>query len=390
MLPEKECSGCSACMTICPKSCIKMVADKNGFLVPRINTTLCVQCGICEKVCPVLNVTNASVRKSSEHTPESYAVQALDVKIKKDSSSGGVFTLIAESVIKNGGVVFGAAFSEDFSVEHTEAVQISELDKLKCSKYVQSDLKDSFKRVKKYLEEDKSVLFCGTPCQVEGLLSFLKQPYEGLITVDFVCHGIPSPKAFNEYLNYRKKQYNSNITAMSFRDKTYGWQNYCIRIDFENGEMYLKQFGEDLYMKAFLSNISLRESCYDCKFKALGRKSDITIADCWGIDKVRPELNAIDGVSLVLVQSPKGHKLLNSIKRDCKIDDVEIKNLIQHNPCITNSVSKHNFRQYFFNRLGKTDFEKLANNCFNPSYFTRFLRKMLQLKDGECQWKAPR
>lgn len=385
MLVQNSCTGCGACSSSCPKNCIEMVADKNGFFVPRINTPLCVECGICEKVCPVLNITKDSVRKLSEHTTEAYAVQALDVKIKKDSSSGGVFSLIAENVIKNGGVVFGAAFSEKFSVEHTEATQMSELDKLKRSKYVQSDLKDSFKKVKNYLEEDKIVLFCGTPCQVEGLLSFLKKPYEGLITADFICHGTPSPKVFKEYLNYRKKQRNSNITAMNFRDKTYGWQNYCIRIDFENGETYLKQFGEDSYMKAFLSNISLRECCYDCKFKTLAHKSDLTIADCWGIAKIRPELNAIDGVSLVLVQSQKGATLLNVIKRDCKIDNVEIKNLIQYNPSITSSVSKHNFRQYFFNRLGKADFEKLVDNCFNPSYFTRFSRKMLHLKEREDQ-----
>lgn len=379
MLPKKTCTGCSACMSICPKNCIGMIPDANGFLRPETDTKVCINCGLCEKICPVLKEKTEKQQK----TPSTYAARILNEDIRKNSSSGGVFTAVAEHIIKNKGIVYGAAFTENLSVKHICVTEKSDLDKLRRSKYVQSDLNGCFKKIKEQLENNTTVLFSGTPCQVEGLLSFLQKPYNNLITVDFVCHGVPSPKVFEEYLGYQEKAYNSKVTEVNFRDKSNGWKFSSIRLNFENKKTYVKTFWQDPYMKAFLANICLRSSCYDCKFKSVNHKSDITLADYWGIDKINPSLDDDKGLSLVLVQSEKCKDLLNAVKNNITITNTDVTEVFPYNPCIIKPVEEHNFRQYFFKRLGKTDFCKLVNDCLSPSYITRLHRKLMQLKGGD-------
>lgn len=379
MLPKKTCTGCSACMSICPKNCICMTRNTDGFLYPKIDAKVCVNCGLCEKICPVIKEKN----QEQQNHPTTYAASILNEDVRKNSSSGGIFTAIAEQIIENNGIVYGAAFSEDLSVKHIGVTNTSDLDKLRRSKYVQSDLNGHFKKIKEQLENNTTVLFSGTPCQVGGLLSYLQKPYENLITLDFVCHGVPSPKAWEEYLGFQEKAYNSKVTEVNFRDKSKGWKNCSISLGFENGKIYIKKFRQDPYMKAFLSNISLRSSCYECKFKSVNHKSDITLADYWGIDKVNPSLDDNKGLSMVLVQSKKGEELLNKVKNSITLAETDVTEVFPYNPCIIKSVYEHNFRKYFFNRLGKTDFQKLVNNCLSPSYLTRLHRKLIQLKGGE-------
>lgn len=382
MLPEKNCTGCGACMATCPESCIKMLPDKDGFFIPEVNLEKCINCKMCEEVCPALHAADVTVEGEA---PLAFAATAVDDFTREKSSSGGMFTAVAEKVLEKGGVVYGAAFSKDFSVEHTAVFKASDLDKLRRSKYVQSDLKNSFKEIKAFLNNNKTVMFCGTPCQAAGLAAYLKKPYDNLITVDFVCHGIPSPKAFKSYIDCKEKAYKSTLTAVNFRDKSTGWKNFSVRLDFENDGVYLKQFGSDSYMKAFLANISLRPCCYNCKFKLFNHKSDLTLADFWGASKVLPGTDDDKGVSLVTVQTPVGKQLVDEISENINTVDVNVLEAVQYNPCIANSVSEHNFRQYFFNRLGKTDFEKLVKSCLEPSYFARLYRKLLQLKSEENQ-----
>ena len=380
MLPIKECTGCSACLHICPKSCINMVPDNYGFLYPHINDENCVNCGICEKNCPVLNKTD----QESPINTNCYATKTNDETIRKQSSSGGIFSVIAKKVLENNGIVYGAAFDESFVVKHIGISSINDLDLLRRSKYVQSDLNNSFSAVKQHLDDGKAVLFTGTPCQVEGLLSYLKKPYNNLITIDFVCHGVPAPNVWEHYKTYLQKQYKAPITDINFRDKSLGWKNFSARFAFENGNVYCNTFGNDPYMKAFLANMDLRESCYSCKFKSTKHKSDITVADYWGIDKIKPEIDDDKGLSLLLVNTEKGNSLLADTKNNLTLTKTDIEKSFPYNPCIIKPASVHSFRQYFLSNYNKGDFEKLVNNCLNPSYITRLKRKLYQIKNGDA------
>lgn len=374
MLPERNCTGCTACVSICPKTCINMIADNNGFLYPKTDTEKCINCGLCEKTCPV----TATKTQNDTVAPITYAAKINNDDIRKKSSSGGIFTAVAERIIENNGIVYGAAFTENFSVKHIGITEKDGLELLRRSKYVQSDLNNCFPIIKERLENGKTVLFTGTPCQVSGLLSYLKKPYDNLVTLDFVCHGVPSPIVWKAYLDYQKKKHNSKVTDVNFRDKCNGWKKSSVRLDFENGETYLKPFGEDHFMKAFLANIILRDSCYECQNKGLHRNSDITVADYWGIDKTDPSVDDDKGLSMVLVQTDKGAKILNAIRDKITLRDTDVTQAIPYNPCLVKSVAPHNFRQYFFNRLEKKDFEKLVNDCLSPSYLNRLHRKLMQ------------
>ncbi len=378
MLPTKECTGCSACANICPKSCINMVMDNYGFLYPYVNNDICVNCGACENNCPVLN-------KSGQEPPintNCYAAKIKEETIRKQSSSGGVFSVIAEKVLESNSFVYGAAFDESFVVKHIGISSVDDLDLLRRSKYVQSDLNNSFTSVESNLKNGKTVLFTGTPCQVEGLLSYLRKPYDNLITMDFVCHGVPSPNVWEYYKTYLQKQYKSHIKDINFRDKSSGWKNYSVRFEFENN-VYCNTFGNDPYMKAFLANMDLRESCYTCKFKSTKHKSDITVADYWGIDKTAPEIDDDKGLSLLLVNTEKGNSLLADIKNNLTLIKTDVEKSIPYNPCIIKPASKHNFRQYFLSSYNKGDFGKTVEICLNPSYITRLKRKVLQIKNGD-------
>ncbi len=377
MLPIRNCTGCTACVSICPVGCISMLADTKGFLHPQIDTAKCINCGLCEKICPI------TVTKEQNDTslPLAYAAKINDDEIREKSSSGGIFTAVAEQIIENEGIVYGAAFAKDFSVKHISVKGKKDLDLLRRSKYVQSDLNNCFTEIKEHLEKGEAVLFTGTPCQVTGLLSYLKKPYDNLTTLDFVCHGVPSPMVWKAYLDYQQKKYNSKITKLNFRDKSKGWKKSSIRLDFENGDTYSKPFGEDPFMKAFLANLILRSSCYHCQNKSLHHNSDLTIADYWGIDKIDAAIDDDKGLSLILAQTERGSKILDSINHKITLHTTDISKAIPFNPCLINSVAPHNFINYFYNRLGKKDFSELVNACLSPSYTSRLHRKLLQFSE---------
>ena len=379
MLPLKDCTGCSACAHICPKNCISLLSDNYGFLYPHINNDICINCGICENICPVLNI-------AEQDTPintNCYAAKTNEETIRSQSSSGGVFSVIAEKVLKNNGIVYGAAFDKNFVVKHIGISTIDDLDLLRRSKYVQSDLNNCFTDIESNLKDGKTVLFTGTPCQIEGLLSYFKKPYDNLITMDFVCHGVPAPAVWERYKEQLEEQYNSTIRNVNFRDKSLGWKTSSLYVEFENGNVYCNTFSNDPYIKAFLTNLDLRNSCYSCKFKTTNHKSDITVADYWGIDKIVPEIDDDKGISLLLVNTEKGNDLLADIKNHLTLAKTDVEKSFTYNPCIIKSAPRHNFRQYFLSSYNKVDFEKLVNNCINPSYITRLKRKVLQRKNGD-------
>ena len=305
LINKKDCCGCFACYNICPKECISMLKDSEGFSYPQIDSKKCIECNLCEKVCPIINRY-----VEGEDKLEGYYGYINDDNIRLGSSSGGIFSAIADYVIENKGIVIGASFDDNFAVKHSIIESKRDLWKLRGSKYVQSEINDIFKCVRDFLDDNRLVLFTGTPCQVAGLKKYLQKKYDNLYTVDILCHGVPSPKVWSKYINEKEKEYGSKIFKINFRNKDEGWNNFSLKINFENGAIYKNNIKNDLYLKFFLNHLSLRPSCHSCKFKSLNRASDLTIGDAWGIDKIDSSINSYNGVSLVIVHSEKGERLI--------------------------------------------------------------------------------
>lgn len=371
-LIEKEyCCGCHACANICPKKCIAMKADCEGFLYPEIDSTLCVDCGLCRQACPQLN------KATPIRQPLAYAVQNLDDEIRKSSSSGGVFTLLAESVIQKGGIVFGAAFDVDFNVQHISVSSISELENLRGSKYVQSTVGNTYAEAKQLLDSGRLVLYTGTPCQIAGLLSFLGKKYDNLLTQDIICHGVPSPMAWEKYLNHRKN--NTAITSASFRSKDLSWRNYQLKLQFSDQPTYSSYSGIDPYLRCFLSDLCLRPSCHNCLHKTKSRVSDITLADFWGIEHILPELDDDFGTSLVVIHSAQGHALFDSIKDNASWASVDLDSAVQFNSAMIRSAKPHPKREKFFRLLSESGFSLAAKHCLPNTTIQRIKMKVKRI-----------
>lgn len=366
----ENCCGCGACYNVCPKKAITMKENEEGFKYPEVNMDICVNCKLCEKACPVL--------KSVEEIriiPKAYACYNKNEEIRKNSSSGGLFTSIAQYVLNNNGVVYGASFNEKWEVEHIRIESIENLNKLRTSKYVQSDTKDTYTLVKNDLEKGKNVLFTGTPCQIEGMIEYLGKEYDNLYTQDIICHGVPSPKVWKKYLEYRKDNKSYEIKKINFRDKRSGWSTYSMLIDYDVNK-YNELHDNDIFMKAFLSDLSLRNSCYNCKFKGLHRRSDITLADFWGIDNIFPEMNQKNlGISLVIVNTKKGMKIFKSLD-NIVAKEVDFRKSIYYNPSYEKTPKKPKNREKFFDTINKESFEQCVNkNIKNPGIIYKFFLK---------------
>ena len=312
-VPAKSdcCTGCSACSSICPTHAIKMSIDKEGFYAPVFNKDLCTSCKLCQKVCPILNF------KFNTQPNETFAVMAKDEKIRLSCSSGGVAYILSKYVIEQGGYVCGC-ITDNFRTYH-EIISKDNyhlFERLKGSKYVQSDLGDVFIRIKTLLKNNKFVLFIGSGCQVAGLKNFLVRPYKNLITVDFICHGVPSPKVLNDYISYLKKTYYTAVTY-STRDKIDGWQGaHEFNLFNDAGKRVYRANGKfDLYISGFLSKCITRQSCINCKFAKSERGSDITLGDYWKIKKFKKEYDDKKGTSLVMYNSEEGKELLQKTKQ---------------------------------------------------------------------------
>lgn len=366
---KSKCSGCHACYSICPTHAIEMVEDEKGFKYPVVDKEKCISCGLCEKVCPILNA------KTIKNEPAAYACYNKNENIRKESSSGGIFTLLANKILEKDGVVFGASFNNEFMVEHTYVEKKEDLHKFRGSKYIQSVIGESYKKAKEFLDDDRYVLFTGTPCQIEGLLSYLRKDYEKLFTQDIICHGVPSPMVWKKYLEHRKKVDDKNPLDISFRNKDNGWKNFNIKFKYYDKE-FRKSENDDKYMQAFLKNVILRDSCYECSFKKINRLSDITLADFWGIEYVNPKMFDNKGTSLVIVNSEKGRKLFNDIQSEIIQEQVDINEALKYNPSMTSSVRPDKNRENFFLNLDKMDFDKLVNKYTEkPSFISKVVVK---------------
>ena len=384
-----DCCGCTACLSICPQHCITMKEDKEGFLYPVVNQLQCIDCNLCQKVCPIQN-------QHKERTPlVVYAAKNKNEQIRLKSSSGGIFTLLAENVIEKGGVVFGARFDENWDVIHDCTETKEGLVAFRGSKYVQSRIGDCYLKVKRFLSEGRIVMFTGTPCQVSGLKKFLGKDYDNLLTVDVVCHGVPSPKVWRMYLKeifaregkknsvllHPIHERNAHVRGISFRDKSLGWKKYSFALILskatavgeQNTVLLSSIFNENPFMKAFLFNLSLRPSCYACPAKSGKSESDVTIADFWGIEDVLPEFDDDKGVSLVMLMNQKGERWFNSLSTLSV--EVTYNDAWKANHCINQSVQKSPYRDFFFHQLNqKKDFLRALDDCTSPLLGKRIFR----------------
>ena len=351
---KRDCSGCTACASICPVKCIEMKSDEEGFVYPVVDKSRCINCGLCEKTCPIIN------RKAdAKIEPRAYACINNNLAVRMNSSSGGVFSLLAEYILQNDGVVFGASFDENFVVRHTFVEREEDLNKLRVSKYVQSDMGEMFKKAKEFLDADRKVLFTGTACQIAGLKSFLKRDYENLFTQDLICHGVPSPLVWMKYVEYRSKKAKANLQEVSFRDKRLGWLLFSMRMKFTNNKVYQKNHLIDPMFVMFLFNKCLRPCCYACSFKTITRQSDVTLADFWGVNSVCKKLNDGKGISLVLIQTKKGAEIFDKIKAKATYLEVPFEKAVAHNKMYTSSVKEKRIRRKFFKDLNTLPFEKI-------------------------------
>lgn len=393
---KKDCCGCEACRQICPKHCISFDADSEGFRYPKVDQTVCIQCGLCEKVCPVIN------QEEKNKPVETVAAFVTDNDVRLKSSSGGIFTFIAKKVLAGGGVVFGAVFDKDWSVKHTYITKEEDIDSLRRSKYLQSRIGDSFATARDFLDEGKTVMFCATPCQIAGLKRFLRKDYPNLLAVDFVCHGVPSPGVWHSYLNSiiapaggrAGKNTDSlflngmaSIEAISFRDKKLGWKKFGFRLKKvapkgdQNSDSALnakngidEPFGENRYMNIFLSNLSLRPSCYSCPAKAGSSNSDITLGDFWGIENVDPQIDDDKGCSLVMLHNPAAKQWI--VGDEAFIKPEPYADAVKYNPSIEVSVGKPPYRDLFMQTCSRSGFDKAFNTIHSSSFAARLRRRL--------------
>lgn len=367
---KQDCCGCSACVQRCPKHCITLKEDGEGFLYPHVNSDECIDCGLCEKVCPELH-------HGERHIPlEVYAAKNKDESIRMQSSSGGIFTLLAEKVIQEGGVVFGAAFDANWEVMHTYAETMEGLVDFRGSKYMQSRIGTAYQDAEYFLKQGRKVLFSGSPCQIKGLKLFLRKNYDNLIAVDFICHGVPSPKVWREYLKEtiaRKSGKNSvlpypipckiGIDTVDFRSKSTGWKKYSFALTLsetsvegvKNTVLLSSVFSENPFMRAFLADLILRPSCYSCPSKSGRSGSDLTIADYWAIPQVAPEFDDDKGVSLVLVQTEKGKSFYQSLKEKTTFIVTSYQEAQGANGGFKEKTPMHPKRSRFFTEFAQSD-----------------------------------
>lgn len=400
---KKYCCGCSACVQRCPKQCISLYEDEEGFLYPKVDVATCIDCGLCEKVCPVLN-------QSEERVPlEVYAAKNPNEEIRRESSSGGIFTLLAEQTIDAGGVVFGVRWNEHFEAVHAYTETKEGLAAFRGSKYVQSRVGDTFKQAELFLKQGRQVLYSGTPCQIAALKLFLRKDYENLLLVDIICHGTPSPGVFRWYLSEelvqeaarqsgKKIQFRSSlpissiakadalarelgfeIEDISFRDKRLGWKKYSFVLSLRllskvttEGEKNTVSLSyshhENAFMRGFLSNIYLRPSCYACPAKTGKSGSDITLADYWGIQHLMPELDDDRGISALTVNNSKGGKAL--LATNAVLFKTSYDNLCQNNSSLIRSCSIPGEHVVFY-RFKRKEFTKNLEKSYQEPLILR-------------------
>lgn len=379
---KAECTGCGACVSICPKGAIRMKPDEEGFLYPTVDGALCISCDLCEKSCP-------SQKEHAERPVKTYGAQIKDKAVRQESSSGGVFTALARKMLSQGGVVFGAAFDEELRVEHVGAINEAELACMRGSKYVQSDAAEAIGNAAALLARGMQVLFTGTPCQIDGLLAKVKKKdREHLLTVDFVCHGTPSPGVFSSYIKETERIHGKRVVAYAFRDKRLGWKNFSAVATLEDGSEVSGTQVDEPYLYGFLQNLYLRPSCAQCEaLRGKRHVSDITVADLWGAQEICPERDDDSGLSLVMVNTEKGARALVAVEDELVIFPTDTSRMMRSNPSIEKPAVMHKKRAAFFRSYQKNGFERrrVMKLLAPPSKAERVVRRIAHLPIGAAR-----
>lgn len=372
MIEPSRCTGCGACAAVCSRDAIRMEADREGFLYPVIHKDRCVECGRCESVCPV-----GKVLGRSGDSDQAFLAMAKDTALCLQSSSGGVFSLLAEQIFRKGGIVFGCVMSGDgYSARHVGVESPGNLNRLRGSKYLQSDLEDTFRQTKAALVQGRYVLFTGTPCEIAGLKAYLTGvDTERLLAVDVLCHGVPSPDVWKRYLEELEEKYQFRAERVNFRNKSQGWQKYSLECTFQNGAIYRKSVLEEPYLRGFVENLILRPSCHNCGFKADQYHSDMTIGDFWGVKRLLPELGDAPGVSVVIVHTSKGEETMKSLQ-DCRIEPLEMKAALGSNPSYYAPATPNPWRDRAMEQIRRHGAEKTLKKYCSNTLTAKIRRKL--------------
>lgn len=379
MLPEKNCTGCWACYNSCPTHAIKMIENTEGFLFPIIDEKCCVKCGVCEKTCPALNPPSFN-----DESAIVYAGWNKDNETRIDSSSGGLFDPVARRILKMDGVVYGAAWVDSISdLRHVRVSVEDELIKLRKSKYLQSSIGNSYRLIKEDLLAGKTVLFSGTPCQIAGLNKYIPDNSKhNLYSVEILCHGVPSRKVIDNYLNMLEEKHHKKIVKFDFRykDNNHPWRVSCCCCCYCNdGTVILdKSDLSSAFWTGFLGNICLRECCSTCYYAKPERVADITLGDFWGIWE-DPSFKAdhTKGVSLIIPNSDKGRYLLELCKNDIELYNANKELAYKHNLTLSHPFAASSKREYFFSKLGHIRYDKLIKMCFRRRYLSQKIKYIL-------------
>lgn len=367
---KKDCTGCHACASVCPRKCITMRADEEGFLYPDLDVGVCIRCGACLRVCPVLHpyeVCRPLKVCASRHTCK---------EIRMQSSSGGVFTRLAEEIIRKGGVVFGARYDDCWKVMHTWADTMEGIACFRGAKYVQSVIGHTYSEVRTFLRQGRWVLFTGTPCQIAGLKHFLKVEYDTLLTADVVCHGVPSPRVWQVYLDTINPLHEP-ITTLTMRNKSQGWSRYCMEIRTAKHCLYSGRASRNVFSRGFLADFYLRPSCHACLAKQGRSGSDLTLGDFWGIAEVCPSMDDDLGVSLVVIHSPQGMNFCGALGVCQK--EVTYEQVIRANPALERSAPLTSYRAEFWERFSKEGMRAVSQLWWKKRVW-KILRLIMMIK----------
>lgn len=366
---KKECCACGACANICPKNAILMSTDDMGFYYPKIDNKKCIKCGLCKKVCAFQNMN-----VEFEEPILSYAAQHRDIRLLQSSSSGGVFAAISSIILNRNGVVFGCAYNDIMQAEHVCINNKSDLEKIHGSKYVESNLKDNYKKTKEYLKKGKWVLFTGTPCQIAGLKAYLGNDYYNLVTIDLICHGVPSSEFFRDYIRHLEQEMHSDIIDFKFRDKSKGW-GILGKVKYKNGNSVCEKIIFPIfssYITYFLKGDIYRDSCYTCKYAGGRRQGDFTMGDYWGIDDNYEEIYAKNGVSILLVNTKKAVDFLEELQSHMILHETSYSNASIQNRQLVQPVRISKFRETIFETWRKGGY-KAVDDLYCRSNRINFL-----------------
>jgi len=383
LIDKSSCCGCNACGDVCPKEAITFKIDIEGFWYPDINKEKCIDCKLCENICPIINIKKI---KKNDYPRPAHTIAAINknMRVRWNSTSGGAYSALAETMLEQGGYISGAIYNEGFTgVYNYISSNPDDLEKLRSSKYLQSNAEGLYKEIKRLLLRGEKVLACGTPCQMAALRSFLHKDYENLIIVDFICRGVNSPKVYRAYLDSLEKKYNSRVVYVKAKNKELGWRNLTRKVTFANGQSYYGVHMQDDFRRGYHTNVFCRPSCYDCKFKEFPRIADITIADYWGIEKVDKNLDMNIGTSMILLNSNKGISYFERVKDKLEYKETAFEDILGGNIALRKSIEKAKIdRKAFFEDLDSHDFDYVTNKYYPLSLKAKQTYTVKQLVKG--------